>query len=357
MSDKSDEKLASLIAEAESDHVEDYRRALARAQEALEKEKRRTERLEAVVERTVRDVALTLDFPPVEPPPKDRRRKREPEVAVPWISDLQLGKKTPTYDSEVARERIEVYGDKVVELVELHRVARPIRKAHVWLTGDIVEGEDIFPGQEWVIDSSLYQQTVRNGPEILGNFLRRMLGLFDEVVVDGVIGNHGRIGKKGQSHPETNTDRMVYSILRTMLESESRISFNFAEPGNSGDRGWYAVSEIGNYRALLVHGDQFRGSLGIPWYGIRKKVLGWHTMAKQGRLPFPEFQDVAFGHWHQPITWTINGIGVRGIGSTESANDYAAENFAGMSRPSQRLLFVAPDKGSVTAEYPEVWLD
>lgn len=352
-----DRDLARMVAEAESDKIARLRDALSRAQRRLADREETEAHLAEVVYRAAADVLQTISLPPVEPPKPDRRRKRSEEVAVPWIADLQLGKRTPDYDSDVARERIALWGDKVVELTDLHRSARPIRRAHVWLLGDIVEGEDIFPGQPWLIDSSLYRQVAKNGPEILGNFLRRMLGTFESVHVVAVIGNHGRIGRKGQAHPETNTDRMVYSITQQMLAAEDRLTWHFAEPDNAGDRGWHSVDTIGNYRCLLVHGDQFRGSLGVPWYGIRKKVLGWKAMAAADTLPFPDFDDVAFGHWHQPVSWTINGIGVRGSGSPESYNDFAAENLAGMSRPSQRLMFVSPEAGHVTAEYPEVWLD
>lgn len=349
-------ELAALVAEAESDGIEALRRALNAAQKKLADREEHELLLVRAVHEAVAGAMQTVEFPPVAPPSKDRRRKNE-EVAVPWIADLQLGKRTPDYNSDVARERIDRWGDKVLELTEIQRAARPVRRAHVWVLGDIVEGEDIFPGQPWLIDSSLYRQVVKNGPEILGGFLRKMLAGFESVHVVAVIGNHGRIGRKGQAHPETNTDRMVYEITRQMLASEDRLSWSFAEPDNAGDRGWHSVDRIGNYSCLLVHGDQFRGSLGVPWYGIRKKVLGWKAMASAQHLPFPDFQDVAFGHWHQPVTWTINEIGVRGSGSPESYNDFAAENLAGMSRPSQRLMFVAPEKGIVTAEYPQVWLD
>lgn len=352
------DELARLVADAESDRIEELYAALDRTQKALRDEKERTARLESAVYQAAHDAALARPVPRVPVPPKDRRAKAgSPEVAVPWVSDLQLGKRTPDYDSTVAAERMALFAEKVRSLVSIQRSARPIEKAHVWITGDIVEGEDIFPGQTWLIDSSLYAQTVKNGPQILGDFLREMLAEFREVHVTAVIGNHGRIGRKGLSHPETNTDRMVYEITRQMFAGESRLTWTIPEPGNSGDRGWYAVDTIGNYSALLVHGDQFRGSLGVPWYGIRKKVLGWKALAASPGLHFPEFRDLAFGHWHQPITWTVNGIGVRGIGSPESRNDYAAENFAGMSRPSQRLLFVDPEAGQVTVEYPEIWLD
>jgi len=350
------EYLAELVAEAESDKIESLRKSLNAAQKKLADREEHDERMARAVYDAVRSVHQTIEYAPVAIPKKDKR-KAHGEVAVPWIADLQLGKRTPDYNSDVARERMDLWADKVIELTNIQRAAHPIRKAHVWMLGDIVEGEDIFPGQEWLIDSSLYRQVTKNGPEILSDFLRKMLANFDEVHVVAVIGNHGRIGKKGKSHPETNTDRMVYQITSMMLKDEDRLTWNFAEPDNDGDRGWHSVDRIGNYSCLLVHGDQFKGQLGIPWYGIRKKVLGWKAMAAAHTLPFPDFQDLAFGHWHQPMSMNINGIGVRGSGSPESYNDYAAENMAGMSRPSQRLMFVAPDKGIVTAEYPEVWLD
>ncbi|REK25908.1 MAG: hypothetical protein DWQ40_00355 [Actinobacteria bacterium] len=345
------------LAQATTEVLE-LRAALDRTQKMLGKEKRRTGRIAEAAYRAAHEAALARPVPKVPIPRADRRTAAGgPEVAVAWISDLQLGKKTPDYDSDVCRERMGIYAKKVRELVGIQRTARPIDTCHVWMTGDMVEGEDIFPGQTWLIDSSLYAQTVKNGPEITAQFLMEMLAEFREVHVTAVIGNHGRIGRKGMSHPETNTDRMLYDITRKMLSGEDRLTWNIPEPGNSGDRGWYAVDTIGNYSSLLVHGDQFRGSLGVPWYGIRKKVLGWKAMSADRNLAFPEFQDLAFGHWHQPITWTVNGIGIRGIGSPESRNDYAAENFAGMSRPSQRLLFVDPEAGQVTVEYPEIWLD
>ncbi len=328
----------------------------------LETEKRSRDRAIRVIEDTTREMISGLVIPPV---PKVKKvtkalESREVEVAVATIADIQLGKVTPDYNSEVAEERMELYAEKVLHLIELHRGVSPVNKAQIWMLGDIVEGEDIFPGQQWLIDSSLYAQAMQNGPRILANFVRRILASVDEVDVLGVIGNHGNLGRKGTYHPETNTDRMAYFVTRTLLEPEieaGRLTWYHAEPGNSGDRGWNALAEIGNYSSLLVHGNQFKGSLGVPWYGIRKKVMAWSVMANNPKLPFPQFQDLAFGHWHQPITWTINGIGVRGSGSPESFNDYAAEELAGMSRPSQRMMFVDPIGGHVTAEYPEIWLD
>jgi hypothetical protein len=326
---------------------------------ALRKEKEKTGRLVAAAESAIHEAVSSLVIPKVAKPPARKQALGSEEVAVVWISDIQLGKSTPNFNSDIAEERMERYAKKVIKLTNMHRSAVPIKKAHVWMLGDIVEGEDIFPGQQWLIDSSLYEQAMNRGPRILANFVRTMLGNFDEVKVSAVIGNHGRIGRKGAYHPETNTDRMCYKVTQTILNDEiesGRLEWNQNDPGNSGDRGWYETDTIGDYTALLVHGDQFKGSMGIPWYGVRKKVLGWHAMA-ENNLPFPHFDDIAFGHWHQSVTWTINDIGVMGNGSVESWNDYAAENLAGMGRPSQRMMFVSPSRGQVTSHYPEIWLD
>jgi len=343
-----DEKLRRVYAENNR-----LRRRLMNKDEA-------TERMVEAAENAIFETVGTITIPKV-PKPKPRKLTLgTPEVAVAWIADIQLGKKTPTYNSDIAEERIDRHADKVLSITNMHRSASPITECHVWMLGDIVEGEGIFPGQEWLIDSSLYEQAMNRGPRILAMFVRRMLSEFDKVVVHAVIGNHGRVGKRGQFHYETNTDRMCYKVTETILAEEiesGRLSWEHSEPGMSGERGWYSIDRIGKLTTLLVHGDQFRGSLGIPWYGVRKKVLGWKAMAAAGALPFPDFDDVAFGHWHQAVTWTINGIGTRGSGSTESFNDYAAEELAGMSRPSQRLMFVNPEKGLVTADYTEILLD
>ena len=43
--------------------------------------------------------------------------------------------------------------------------------------------------------------------------------------------------------------------------------------------------------------------------------------------------------------------------SPESNNYYAAENLAALGLPAQRMMFVNPKKGIVTADYENIWLD
>jgi hypothetical protein len=232
----------------------------------------KAELVEAVKEAAF-TAASALELSPVPSPARDTR-KGKPEVAVAMLSDWQLGKKTPTYTSEVCEERVQRYAAKVIELADIQRAHHPIREVRVWLLGDIVEGELIFPGQAHRIDASLYRQVVVDGPRLLGDFLRAMLGAFDKVNVTAVIGNHGAIGgpSRREMHPETNADTMVYRIVEQMVK-DPRLTWDIADP--SGERGWYAIDHIGTYSALLFHGDQVRGGFGAFPATRKRAWAGW----------------------------------------------------------------------------------
>jgi len=290
---------------------------------------------------------LVLDTIPAPRPPK---APGETEVALAVLSDWQLAKRTSTYNSDVCEERIERLAERIVRLTQIQRADHAVDDLHVHVLGDIVEGELIFPGQAHQIDASLYRQVTLDGPRILGNFLRRMLANFERVHVTAVIGNHGALGGRARQdyNPETNADRMLYRIVQQILAGEERLTWNI--PDGPGESTWYAVNEIGKYRTLLLHGDQFRGTSGLPWYGIQKKAGGWALGAID-----EIFDDIDFGHFHQPTRLTLNRVTARCNGSTESDNGYAREQLAAVGQPSQGLRFVHPSKGMVTAEYT-VWL-
>lgn len=268
------------------------------------------------------------------------------EVCVPLLSDLQTGKITPDYNTEVCRERVMRYAEKIVRITNVQRADHPVRHCVVPMLGDMVEGVDIFPGQQWLIDSTLYAQVFNTTPAIVVDFLRYLLANFDTVTVEAVQGNHGRIGRKGMFGPEDNSDRMVYRVIQLMMADEPRLTFNMADP--KGERAWYKIMEIGSYKALLIHGDQIRGSMGFPWYGLGKKVNSWGS---GGLGPDSDFQDVLMGHYHSLARVPLNHRSAWANGSTESTNTFAAEVLAAQSRPTQWLLFVDPAAGRVTASY------
>jgi hypothetical protein len=294
------------------------------------------------------DAFSQYTMPQIKSPSPQKSGSKTPEVAVAVFADWQLGKVTPSYNSEVLSQRIEEYTDKMLEICQIQRAHHTVKELHVWFLGDIVEGEEIFPGQSHLIDSGLYRQVGIYGPQIITTFLQKALQNFERIKVVGVIGNHGAVGGRArkQHDPETNMDRLLYKIVSLIFKDEPRITFDI--PDGSGERNWYAVDQIGDYATLLMHGDQLPQPSNFGAY--YKKVMGW----KDGAIP-EHFDDVFMGHYHQQFKMTIGSSMLRISGSPESYNTYAQEFFSSMSRPCQHLMFIHPEHG-VTSEY-SIWLD
>lgn len=282
----------------------------------------------------------SIVVPRVKPPRADRRTGGH-EVAIAVLSDWQLGKKTVSYSSAVCAERIREYARKVIALTDIQRKDHPVEELRVYLLGDIVEGELIFPGQASLVDASLNEQMMR-GTEILHEFLLTMSGYFKRIHVVGVGGNHGEVGGRGrrEAHPETNMDVLMLQFVQLLTRTQPNITWGELVIPN--ERKWYAIDVIGEKKFFMIHGQQVQGRLGFPWYGFGKKMLGWRD-----RFGF----DYALsGHYHTPARNLYGGLVHWANGSTESDNTYALEWLAAQGSPSQWLLFCHPKRG-VTGEY------
>jgi len=339
----------------------ELRAAYSKLLQEYDKLKNKQDQLANAIYTAVSDDIKSNKYTKAPKPPKDTRSKKNEEVAVAILADWQLAKVTPDYNTEICEERIYKFAEKIIDLTNIQRADHPVRKLKVWVLGDIVEGELIFPGQSFLVDGGLYRQVTIDGPRIMKNFLTTLLEHFDSIDVVCVIGNHGRLTgrSKGDYDPESNADRMLYQIVRLIFENEPRINFNI--PDGRGERNFYAIDKIGNYSSLLIHGDQFTGINAITT--VRNKVYGWKVGAitkteieTDGFSIKEHFDDVYMGHFHTPSKFTFNTVQLRVSGSPESTNTYAIERLGAVGRPSQPLMFVHPEKGIVTAEY-NCWLD
>jgi hypothetical protein len=229
----------------------------------------------------------------------------------------------------------------------MYRSNFSLKEARVYCMGDMIEGEDIFAGQQWLIDNSLVDQ-IQECIDMLANALRRLLASFERVHFVGVIGNHGHIGGKNHRnyHPNTNFDRMVYKMTEMLFTDEPRIGFTI--PSGQYDDNYYAVDHIGSYGTLLIHGDQLPNPNSLHMYF--KKISGW----KAGAIP-ESFDDVAMGHYHQNMKFTVGTSVVRINGTTESDNIFAQKVLGTMGRSSQHVQFVRPSVG--VAFESDIFLD
>lgn len=324
--------------------VQELRTALRRSQTALARAKAKTEDLIDAVYRAARDAALAQGNPPAVKRQVFKSGKGHAEVALVHATDWQYGKQTESYNMVKCAERVELLADKVDLLTNIQRAEHPVDHAVLAFGGDMLEGLNIFPGQAYEVEAPLYEQLF-GVAKLEEHLIRRMLGTFKTVKVVAEPGNHGRLGRKGDSPATDNTDRMAYEIVRERFANEKRVIW---VPYLS----WYQMIEIDNYRALLIHGDEIKSFGGLtPAFGILRKVTSWSSGVTE------PFRDAYMGHFHTPMSLTLpNGGTIFCTGSTESDNAYAAEFVAAKGSPSQRLNFIDPRKGRVTCEY-KIYLD
>ena len=324
----------------------ELRTALDRALRQLARAKAQTEDLVEATYRAVRDAMAADPVQPVPAPQRDGRRKR-PEVALWHLTDWQGAKVTPSYNSTVMRERVHRFVDKAERITNIQRAEHPVKSCYVLFGGDMVEGLFNFPTQAFEVDATIFRQWVQVS-NLCAEVVRRALSIYDEVTVVDEWGNHGRIGSKRDAVPRSdNIDRMCYATARLMVGEQPRLQW--AEPSGEDIQ----RVEIGEYRALLLHGDE----TGRHGYVSQTTFLSYLNRLKAGAYSWG-FRDVYSGHYHTHDERAMSDG--RGswfqTGSTESDNRYARDGLGASAQPSQRLHFIDPEKGRVTSQH-KVWLD
>jgi hypothetical protein len=262
------------------------------------------------------------------------------------LTDWQGAKRTTTYNTEIMNDRVMSFARKAVDITNIQRADHPVTDCHIAFGGDMIEGLFNFPNQVFEIDSTLFEQFV-NVSRLMVDVVRYALENYNNVTVTAEWGNHGRLGSKRDAVPRhDNADRMTYELARQILANEKRLTWHDCPED-------IQRIEIGNYRALLLHGDE----VGRNGFASPAAIVNHVTRWQSGSYPWA-FRDAYIGHYHTHAEWALpNGLGsVYQTGSTESDNRYAGVNLAASATPSQRLHFIDPDKGRVTAAY-KVWLD
>lgn len=326
--------------------IEELRDALRKTQKQLAKQKQRTDELVAVTHAAAKEAMLSMGGIKLPATRARSRSKRSQEVALWHLTDWQGAKQTASYNSQVMRDRVFRFVDKAHAITEIQRADHPVDDCVIMLGGDMVEGLFNFPTQPFEIDATLFEQYV-NVSRLLVETVTQALSIYSSVTVVAEWGNHGRIGSRRDAVPRSdNIDRMCYELARQLLSSDKRVTWQDCPED-------VQRVEIGNYRALLIHGDE----VGRNGFASPMTIVQHMNRWRSGSYPW-EFRDVYVGHYHTHAEWPMaNGLGsVYQTGSTESDNRYAGVMLAASATPSQRLHFVDPEKGRVTAAY-KVWLD
>lgn len=335
------------------EQIIELRKSNLTLQQKLIKAKAKTDELVEATYQAAYDCFLNMGGLSEVPAPKKDRRKAREQVALWHLTDWQLGKETPSYNTEIGKKRVRLFREKARRITEVQRAAHPVKKCWILLGGDMLESLFQFPTQVFEIDSTLHEQLF-NVVDLIVETVRDALTIYEYVHVVPEWGNHGRIGSRRDSVPASdNFDRFAYEMARRMLEGQSRLTWQecpediqriYIPPNTADGKGYYG---------LLIHGDE----VGRNGFASSTTLLAAVARWASGALDYP-FTDVYTGHFHSHYELPIaNGVGsVFQTGSTESSNRYAQIQLAVTSTPSQRLHFIDPDKGRVVSSM-KVWLD
>lgn len=288
-------------------------------------------------------------LPPPEIPPLPQFTSAENLDDEEWvlcISDVQAGTSTGDLGGlnrfntvELVKE-IDYLASSIEDIISYH-TNRP-RTLRVFFLGDLIEGSTIYYGQGRAIDMTAVQQVIFS-VEKFSFFLNRMTAIFPEVKAYGVIGNHGRIGKKGETHIMDNLDYLAYRWMQQRLEINPRISF---QPSES----WFQLVDVSGWKFLLVHGDDIRAWNQIPFYGALRAERRWAKLFKDlipkgieapaDWIP-PDFDFINIGHHHQPAHFS--NIIMNGCWPGGSELSLKVMNEGGL--PIQKMWGVHPKRG------------
>lgn len=189
-------------------------------------------------------------------------------------------------------------------------------------------------------ERSYYRNIFRNSyaiGQLHALMFRELAAYFEQVNVVYVPGNHGRRTPKKDHHgAHDNWDYLVAEVTRLLCQKNENISFLIPDA--------FSVNiDINGVGFNVSHGDDVRGNMGIPFYGMVRRQKGLIALgAAQGG---PRVRYFVMGHHH--VAASLSDIDGEMIvnGAWPGTDAYAFNSFAGYREPTQWLHGVNPKHG------------
>lgn len=225
---------------------------------------------------------------------------------------------------------------RLAEGVRSHRdhYGSRARRLHITGLGDGISGV-IHEELRETNDTPFAESIVRFGLDSADWIAQEFAGEFEEIVFDGVVGNHPRFSQKPRAKVAyDNGDWIAYQVMRERLRGHANITVNAPKAAQ-------AIIDICGRKVLLVHGDGVRTSMaGVPWGGIIRQQK---SLTNLFRLVDIEVDHLFGGHWHNPQIAENFRIVLNG--SIKGPDEYSIKAFGGGEPPVQLLAAFHPKWG------------
>lgn len=210
-----------------------------------------------------------------------------------------------------------------------------VERFDVDFLGDIVDGVTIFKNHEAHTDMPVPQQIIM-ASEYFSRYIRDLAGVFPLVRVNCIVGNHGRIGRFGESKHPNNIEFLLYEMMRMRLDiaGVKNIEWNISPT-------WWTVVKRFDKHFYLAHGDDFRAWLDIPFYGALRYKQRVNELVRTSYKNAPYLDYFEVGHHHLPAEFS----GVLMNGNMVGASEFSAKLLQSGGMPKQKLFFTHPHYG------------
>jgi hypothetical protein len=233
----------------------------------------------------IKDTKFTK--PVVVKPTKDKnKRKMTMEV---MLTDLHYGKKSKTFNIQVAKERMKKFGSVVLSEHDRYSRLYNVEKIITFLGGDIIENSD-FHGMESRRASEFgnSEQVVHAVQSLFQDYIVPIVSTGKPCTFVCVTGNHDRTGEHStyQDPGKENLTWIIYKMLESMCQLALFKNVQFIIPD-----GVYHVLSIYGAPVLYEHGDHVKG-------GVSRKACEAH-LSKRSKQVGKLIKFFRMGHFHE----------------------------------------------------------
>ena len=219
------------------------------------------------------------------------------------LNDIHFGANIDNYwnkyDSDIARDRLEEYLRRIIDIKRVHNC----ENCFVCANGDLISG-NIHPTIQISNKENVVEQVI-GVSELISWFLSELCGCFSKVYFCCVPGNHSRLSTKENSPKSERLDDLIPWYIKARLQNIENINFI----DNSIDSTFNIVNIRGlNY--LNVHGD-------LDNFNNISKVINM--------IDVPVYC-IHFGHKHHNETGWFQKYKLLMSGSLMGMDDYCIKN-------------------------------
>lgn len=284
---------------------------------------------------------FVLPLLPLEYKHQPGKTVKSPCVAVLHFSDWHYGAvQEPSeiegfnaFSPEIAEKRIENLIEDFLKWVDVLRSGYLIENCVVLDTGDMISGDihrelsitNAFPSPVQAFKCGVFK----------GRIIASLSPHFKELRIEYITpDNHGRLTKVPQAKQAgLNTHNYVVGHVAKLISSDqTNIEFNIHTSHNKS-------VEVAGRHYLLTHGHDVMGWMGLPYYGIERKVSK-EALSRMWEPDYNKFHRCIMGHWHAPATLPWYWIG----GSVSGTDAYDHKQ-GRRSDPIQCAWINHPKKG------------